>query len=415
MPIKHFLVNGLGYTILATMLVLPCLLGAYSAYLSMIAVLIGVIVAFDLRGISSLLDQIWTRMWLAAFVLIAIAFCMTAQSPKDALYALDFIQIPLAIVAGLVFSKAIYVRGIQTIALFSFTGALVALMVALYGTQVLHLPRPSGLELSTIHFAYFAVMLGFLSLAGFFVENHKTSNFYLLGPPIGILTAAMAGSRGSLIVALTSIVILLAFFLTYSGSKQHQKWLSILASSIVIVALGSLSIYFGFSRAFNLSGVAAALSGEHTADASANLRLEHFSAGAEAFMRAPWFGYGWVHQVSSALPYMSDFAQETFVHENWAYLHNELLSLAVSAGVFGIAAYLLIFSAPLVGALARPRDGHSVAVSYCVLIITCGVFAGGVTDVLFKYEIPKTFFFFILTFLLSFPVQEIQRDRDLSP
>jgi O-antigen ligase len=390
-------INALGYLILAALLVLSCGLGAYAAYGAMFAALIGFVVAFDLKKITYLLQQAWMQMWILAFVLISIAFVATAQTPQDVLYAFDFTQLLLALPAGLIFMSMSSHRGIELLALLSFLGTIAALLIALYGVYVLHAPRPSGIEISTIHFAYFSVILGFLSLTGLFIKNARMPLIYLLGPPMGFFAALMTGTRGAVLVLGAVLLVFIVCFIKAINMRWYYKALLIVGS----IGAAALTIYgaymIGLSRAFiSLLGVAKTMQGGPIVDASTAYRMEHFSGGLKAFWDAPWIGHGWNNQLASALPYMNEFAQAGFQSENWAYLHNEALSLAVSAGALGIAAYTLIYAAPIIALVGISHDPQFIGRVYAILIITFGLFTGGMSDVLFKYELPKSFLFLLI-------------------
>lgn len=395
--------SGLGIIILVSMLIFCCALGSYAAYVAMIAALLGLIVAFNPAVMQQLLRENWLQMWLLAFALIAIAFAVTAASTKDALYAFDFTQLLLALPVAMIFTKMARTNAIQLISQLSLLGTAFTLAVALYAAYVLDMSRVSGLENSTIHFAYFALILGFLSLARFFQSDTPTPWIYLLGPIMGFWAALITGTRGAVLVLGAVSLILMIFFIKTIKIDWRLKLLLVLGA----FAAAALTIYgaymVGLGRAFvSLVGVAQAMQGDQIADASTAYRIEHLIGGWQAFADAPWFGHGWVNQLASALPYMSEFSQAGYAKENWAYLHNEALSLAVSAGALGIAAYVLIFAAPLVGILRSPRDSQFVARSYGILIVTGGMVAGGLSEVLFKYEMPKTFFVTIIVALLVF-------------
>jgi O-antigen ligase len=406
--VRAKIIKWLGYLILAALLVLSCGLGAYAAYLAMFTALIGLVVAFDAQTVLWLLRKTWLQMWILAFFLIATAFAVTAQTTKDVLYAFDFTQLLLALAVSLIFvamsrQETPQHRAIYLLSLMSLAGTIVAFSIALYGACALRVSRPSGLEMSTIHFAYFSIILGFLSLTVLFVDAHGLRRVVLLGPILGLLSAALTGTRGSVVVLAALLLVLLVFFLRFSTLSGQKKILAIACVPFVAIGVFLISYLLGASRTFlSLIGVAQVFGGDNAADVSAALRVEHLTAGAMAFMDAPLFGHGWVNQISSAWPYMTEFGKAAFVGERWAYLHNEAMSLAVSAGVLGVFAYILIFAAPLVGLAQLPRDNQFVARAYGVLVVTTGIFAGGLTEVLFKYELPKTFLFCIVPFFMLY-------------
>lgn len=409
MAVREKLIYILGYIVLVALLTLSCGLGAYAAYIAMITSLLAPLVAFDLATLKYLLTQAWVRMFLAAYTLIAVAFLVTAENVEEALFVFDFLPLVLVIPAGLLFKKMANRRAIHHVAMLSFLGVVSAFVIAVYSVFILNINRPSGIENSTIHFAYLSLILGFLSLSGYFIKDEHPSRIFLLGPILGLIAAILTGTRGSVVVLTFLLLVLLAFFIMRIDLSIRKKWLVIATVPIVGIAVLFVTHLLGISRAFaSLLSVIEVLQGKQLADASTAYRLEHLSAGAKAFFDAPWFGHGWDNQLASALPYMSEFARAGYTGEHWAYLHNEAISLAVSAGIMGVAAYFLMFSAPMIGVMHSARDNQFGARAYAISIIVAGIFAGGLTEVLFKYELPKAFFCLVIAALLLYC-----RDEDI--
>lgn len=409
MALRGKLIYILGYIVLVALLTLSCGLGAYAAYIAMITSLVALLVACDFATLKYFLAQVWVRMFLVAYALIAVAFLLTAENVGEALFVFDFLPLVLVIPAGFLFKKMASCKAIHHLAMLSFFGVVCAFVLIVYGVFVLNISRPSGIENSPIHFSYFSLILGFLSLSGYFVEGKRPNWIFLLGPVLGLIAAILTGTRGSIVVLMFLLLVLLAFFIMHIGLNTKKKCLAIAGVPIIgiTVLFGAHSL--GVSRAFvSLLSVTEVLQGKQFADASMAYRLEHVSAGVKAFFDAPWVGHGWNNQLASALPYMSEFGRAGYANENWAYLHNEAISLAVSAGAMGLVAYFLIFTAPIVGVMHSVRDSQFGARAYAISIIVAGIFAGGLTEVLFKYELPKAFLCLIIAALLLYC-----RDEDI--
>jgi hypothetical protein len=75
--------------------------------------------------------------------------------------------------------------------------------------------------------------------------------------------------------------------------------------------------------------------------------------------------------------------------------------MAVAAGVVGIACWLAIIAAPLVGVLVMPRDRLHVLRLYCALILSTSLFIFGLTDMTLGYDLPTTLYAFLTALVLG--------------
>ena len=256
--------------------------------------------------------------------------------------------------------------------------------------------RSSGIENSPIHFADLAMVMGFMAMAGIFRESGIKKIPYLFGPVLGLVATLLADTRSAVLVgAALGIVFIVMFWRSWSASLATKMGALALAIGIAVAMLvvGSL---LGFGRFFTVFEIVKQIvSGAALTDASTAYRLEMYRGGLLAFRDAPMFGHGWHNQVASAIAYMDEQAKQGFLIEDWAYLHNEPLGFAVSAGVLGIASYCLLMLSSLVGIGAIPKEQRLEGQLYLGLVLVVGLFVSGMTDVLFMSELPKTFFVFM--------------------
>jgi len=373
----------------ATLLVWP-ILGNPSTYPVLVLVLFSPLAGVRLDDLSWVLGQTWIRLLLVAFVLIAVAFALNAKTVHDYAYILDFVILPLSVPISLLAMHLGPRFDALRLSQLCLVSAAIALLIGLYGIYILHDVRVGGFELSPIHFADLAVIMGFMALGGFFVPAGRRHWYLLIGPAFGLGAAMFAGTRGALLVMVALGVSFVVFYLLWYQATKAVKLrmiglLAVLAALALL--LGSLVAGDRFFDAINV--VANILSGREI-DSSSAYRMEMYSSGLRAFWDAPLFGHGWTHQLASALPYMSDMGRAGYELEKWGYIHNEALSFAVGGGAVGLLAYVVWMVAPFVGLRSIPVDHQATARAYLVTTLVLGLAIAGLTEVLFMSELAKT-------------------------
>lgn len=380
------LVVGCGTLLSITVLWAP--IGNSAAYLAILCAASGTLLSWNGATAQYLVKQAWLWMFVLGFVLLALAFAGNQNFDSIG----DFALFPLAFL--FVVSMGALRGRISAVGLcwLFLAGAAAAAMVGGYDIYVLEKNRASGLNNSPIHLADFAVVFGFMAMGGTLTHGPRHRWILLAGPVLGLVAATLAGTRGAFMVA---AVLAVVFALFVFIQRPELRWFKIgvvlaLGAGLTLIAvLGHLA---GYTRPYEALIVLQELfSGEAVGDASSAYRIEMYRAGLIAFSKAPIFGHGWHNQITAALPYMSEFGREGYASQQWAYLHNDLLGFAVSAGVFGIAAYILWLFAPFVALKKVPGDGQGVVRLYLVTTLVFGLVASGTTDVLFMTELSKLF------------------------
>ena len=192
-------------------LVLCCIVGLVTPYL-LVAIGLGVTVTLLARGtLLQLSDGLAARLFAAVFVVLAICFALSARSPHDLIYALNFVMLLLfAPLRGLLQSGC-RPRRRYRVARMALAGTVVALCVVGFDLLVLGDPRGQSPLLGAILLANTAVLLGFLSLLGTIAPQSRYRWVYLAGPIVGIITALLTGSRGPLLAVLPLALVSLLF------------------------------------------------------------------------------------------------------------------------------------------------------------------------------------------------------------
>ena len=148
-----------------------------------------------------------------------------------------------------------------------------------------------------------------------------------------------------------------------------------------------------------VSSIGDVFGGTASADVATYERQILLAAGWTSFLSSPWIGYGWAnlsYAAAAADPaHLGQLAGQVFM------FHNDALDFAVAAGVFGIAVYLALLAAPIVGALAAPRDSLRTVRVYGALVLSISFFVFGLTDMTLGYDVTTTLYAFLTALLLG--------------
>jgi O-antigen ligase len=389
---------------MVALLVLPCAIGSYAAYVAIIAIGLALVVGFDWPSLLAASRQTWVGMLACAFALLAVAFVVGAQTQTDALYALDFIPLLLAAPAVAMLQRMRLSNGTVYLARLSLLGSLAAVLAGLNDVLIHDLARARGLENSPIHYAAYALILGFFALTGITTDRSRWRWLYVLGPVLGLLAVMLSGTRAALLVgAVLAIVFGLVFWRRWIG-RWRVAVVALIVGLVVVAAALVLANITGFVRPFEaVSVMIDLLSGKPVTDYSTALRLDFYSSGYRAFLDAPWFGHGWHNQIKSAAPYFSATTQAAYLKEGWGFIHNEPLGFAISGGIVGFVAYWLLMLAPVTAYFSTPARYRTTGQLSLALTLVFGFLLAGMTDVLFMWELPKTMFVVIAAAIAVLP------------
>ncbi|MBJ6987201.1 O-antigen ligase family protein [Devosia sp. MC521] len=379
------------------MAVLACLsifvawaiVGNYAAYIGAIFVVLAFIpTAFGAQWKQVMLAP-WVLAFVSAFFLVTLAFSLQSAHGSTnfigdfALFALA----PVFAVAALPLAKKRFT--VIHLGWIFWSGSVVAAGWALF-RQSQGVYRGTAIELSPIHFADLAMICGFLGLVVLFDTASRWRWLALSGPVFAIIAVLIAETRSAVLVGICLSGVC-GVFLWRAWSIETWKKLVVLACvPLCMVAAFYLASLLGFDRAFQVfDAVGKTLTGDEGLDSSSYARVEMYRAALIAIADSPWIGHGWHEQISVTLEYMSEYAQQRYELEKWGYIHNDFLSLTVSAGLAGALAYFLALAAPLLA--VRWRSGRDERLVFVAVTASSGIFLCGMTDVLFMVEIPKIF------------------------
>lgn len=397
----------LGYFVLLAVTVIWAPLGNYASYLALAAAIVSLLLGVSGAAVLSLIRQAWMQAFFAAFLLIAISIAASSRQLVDLTFVGDFLILPLGLVLALALTHVERGFNVRHLALLCLLGAGAATVTGLVDVFLLGQDRAHGIENSPIHFADIATTLGFLALAGTLDRTTRWTSVFYLGPLLGLAATFLASTRGAIVVAaVLAALFSIVFVLNRRG--PIVKRVSLLAGGLLLLLTVPIVAYvFGFTRPLQVViPVWEILTGRTPSDPSSMYRLEMYRGGLRAFVDAPLFGHGWHNQVTSALPYMGEVALQAYPSEAWSYLHNEPLGFLVGMGLFGLLAYLFLMSAPLLALRSSPHDSQTAARRYMAFCLCSGLFASGMTDVLFMTEQSK-----ILLVTLTAAIGMLCRDK----
>ncbi|MFC3705298.1 O-antigen ligase family protein [Devosia honganensis] len=396
--------RGAAWLVLAFLLVGANLIGNLSAY-AYAVVLLAMLPVLLWDG--TMRARMWrpaALLYALAFLLLLLAFALSARQVSDLQYAGNFVFFLLFIPAVALLSSNAGVRASEQFAWLALIGAAAALGVGFYEVHIQGLRRAVGFVNLTNPFAMMSVMLGFLSLIGVFARKDLLRWAFLLGPIFGGGAAILAGTRAAMVMmACLSVLFVLYSAFTLKGRERNIVFAG--TALLLLAAIAGTAFFASNLRAFSAFETLARFFGQGEAiDTSTEIRLNLYYGGLRAFLDSPIFGHGWWRHVEAAHPYMTDYVREHT--QLWSHLHNDYINFAALAGVMGLASYVIYMSVPVVGAAKAPRDSQYAPRLFGGLVLATCYAVFGLFDVSFSMEILLGFGPICAAALLGFCVDE---------
>jgi O-antigen ligase len=335
-------------------------------------------------------------VFIAVFLALAICFVVTARTPRDPLFAFNFLALPLAVALYVVATRAAESpRVVQTIATLCLAGTLTALAIALNDIFLRQLGYVYGFNLGPHVVARVALLLGFLALAGLFVTRSPWRFLFYLAPLAALVVVFLSGTRGALPAIPVMTLVLLAFLAFDRRDRLHFGVLVLLGiAALAVLALSSDRL------ASTLRVIGEVLGSGVTADSSAAERLGMLSAAWQLFLASPLVGHGWANFAAVAHPILEGrvWGGPT---DPFFQFHNDLANFAVAAGSIGVLCWIVLLAAPIVGALTTPGDSRFRVRLYCCLQLSASYLVFGLTDMTLGYDLPTTLYAFLTAIVLG--------------
>ncbi|HEV7276285.1 MAG TPA: O-antigen ligase family protein [Devosiaceae bacterium] len=336
-------------------------------------------------------------LFIGAFLLILCAYAITGRpGTNDVLYAVNFAVFLFFAPLRSLFTRFAGPRNSLQVASLALLGSTVAAVIALFQVLVQGLGRAEGFGSNPIPSSTAALLLGFIALMGFLSESSRRRYIYLLGPVLGLFVVYLGGSRGPMLGGAALLVLTLL-------TVPRRRWVGA-ATLVAIAAVGLAAILAfpeRFERVLSLPAMLAEIAvGEETmTDESADIRYRILRGSIRAFADAPIFGHGWAAKTAVV---DSHLQEGVFDDSPQYHLHSDVLNLAVSAGLLGLLAYVLVLVAPALAVHNSPRDGQLQARRFGVSVLIVGYGVCGAVNLLFGFEFMTTFYVLISALLAGY-------------
>lgn len=399
---------GLVAVVLVTTLVTATFGGPTGVYLGLIAGILSLILCFDGTMLKLALKDWGVRCFLASFLLLELAFVLSARDIGDAMAFVDFLAFP--IVVPLFALVARYGGPHRTIAFTALAavGCVAALAHGLYEVKVLGSGRAQG-NTSAIFFSDLSVLLGAFALWGLVVVEKWSRWLFVAAFAAAMGAAALGGTRGSIITA-GAVFLVFAVYLAWIWPRPLRVKLAVIGGTLAL-ALAALFLLFDLSRMMSTFGAAAEVaSTQTTSDVSVTIRLMLYNAAVHSFMDAPIFGHGWWQRFAAAMPYMTG-VDSSLALDKTQHLHNDMLNFASAAGIIGVVAYLILMAGPVVSACTSIKDDDRPLRIAIAASLSVGYVAMGLTDTMFVFETPKSIYVLSAAIVTAFFVTPPQIEK----
>jgi O-antigen ligase len=383
------------WALLLLPLVLSPVLGLLTPYVALLVIIPLFVVTIVRRQFAAAYASYEARAFLAAFVLLAVLFAITADSVSDALRAFNFTMLLAYGAIALFLRRRAATVTAERVAQLAGLGVLFGFIEVVASALLRASERPTAVNLGPIVLSNGLLALGFIALGGVLLRRDRFGWLYCLAPVLAIAATLITGSRGPLI-AVPFAAAAAAIFVWRERFGQSARAALLGIGALVLLAVAGAAIVLQ-GRASTLLGIVGTLlGGGMVADESTRERLVFYSVGWRSFLQSPWIGHGWANIMDSVRPM---FAVSDASLAIYPQLHNDLINFAVGAGVIGVLCYLVIITAPLIGAWFSPRDSLRTFRLYGATVLTIVYIGGGLTDLMFGFEF-HTFLFIMLTAIL---------------
>ncbi|WP_186445021.1 O-antigen ligase family protein [Mesorhizobium sp. J18] len=280
---------------------------------------------------------------------------------------------------------------IDPIVLGSAVGAMLGAVVGLAEGYLLQTSRAEGGAGNSGIFAVIALLLSFLSLTGLLREGQRSPLLPILGFVGGMIALKASGSR--LLVAYVPVLGLIFLYAYGRICRPSRRTWAIIAAAAL---LGLIMAAFLFDR--QLTSILRELSTlNNQVDSSSGKRLLMYKAALAAFLQQPFLGYGPQNLMAAIHPYLPPESAD-LIH--FSHLHNIFLDHAIGSGLFGVAAFLLVFICPLWCAFRMEPSRETEILRYMLTIVLAVFFLNGLTNITFSHDIILAVYLYSVTAIL---------------
>jgi O-antigen ligase len=379
--------------------VTTCWAEPVGVYLALVAAILSLLV-FSRQGVEAALRDRGVLCFLGAFVLLCLAFVLSARKPDDGMAFVDFLALPVIVPAFALLAGRASSRNVLLVSALATLGSIIALCVGYYDVHVRQLGRAAG-GTSPIFFSDMAAILGYFAMLGVIVSKGPLRWLFALGHAFAVGAILYGGTRGALLAEFAVLVAFSVYILS-SRARPLRTRVFLVLGALAITVFFSLS-FFDMSRLNSIFVMAKdALVGGVVSDSSTSIRLKFWAAGLQAFLDSPIYGHSWWNRFEAAIPYMPPDIESQLSHDKTAHLHNDIINFASGAGLMGVFAYLLLLAAPIVSVWFSPRNERWRFRLFAAVGFSAAYFVMGLTDTMFVFEIPKSMFVLCSAVIMAF-------------
>ncbi len=359
------------WAVVVLLFALPCVIGRNVTYLIMLAGLVAILTPSVLMARQLASRNPVDLTLTGVFVALALAFAITAEDARDLSYILNFSPLLLVVPLRWQLERVARIDGAVLIGWLSLAGTIGAAGLAIVQIGVFGQSRVGQPYMNTFHYANTTMLLGFLTLGGWFAPGTHKRWPFLLGPVIGIAAVLASGTRGAILAAPVLVLVAFAFALVTARRKQPI----VLAGIAGIVLLGLLALaapYLGFGRTLEAFSASSKVLSGGEVDSNITERLQMWIGGWGAFLASPWVGHGWGDMVPATYAFVDPaYLQKMY---GFRHLHSGLISFAAGAGMVGVISFIVLSVLPVVAVLYTPRDSQFVSRLY-LAVTMCAAYA----------------------------------------
>ncbi len=376
----------------------PVILGSIATIAALVlALLAGLRWAIAFRPNSGTYWQPTMTMFLIVFCLLGLSFTVTAKTPDDIKYVVNFLSLPLSF---LLFQYLRFLPKRPTllmIAWICWVGAIAGFAYAAYRFHIVGQGRITSMGAGANAVARVAAILGFIALCGDFKDFRLRHWPLFLAAVASTLTVIYTGSRGTLLALpfMASVLLLCGFPAAWSKSKPKA-----LLGAVLLFVCALVVVWLDPARLSTRLWTTLISLTEGNLGYSSSLRFELLQAAWSAFQANPVWGYGWAglweaSQSHHQTPEIFDGLKTYFSY------HNDLADFAVAAGLVGIGCYIALLVMPLVNLIGSQNLRKNPSAIYLLVLLPVSFFVFGLTDFVFGFDLLTTVYVFLFAFIFA--------------
>ena len=392
----HF-TNCAAWAILILTLCISTVVGLVTPYLLVAIGGVTLLVLLAAGQIGEAYQSLASRLFLLAFVVLGVLFALTAQTPHDVVYTLNFVMLALFGPLQLTLERSTTLRRMPTAAVLATVGVFASLLMVL-AVMIGGMSRPQGVNLGPIVLSNAVLALAVVATMGAVAMRNRWSLLLPLTLVAAVATTVLTQSRGPLI-AVGPLLLFTVVFLWLNRFKRSMRFAIISIGGVALTGVGAMLL--AGRRVDKLASIVSSLMNSSAVnDETTGIRLRLYSAGWRAFLESPWIGHGWARLMASVEPYL-DQPSDAYAR-TLPQLHDDVLNFAVAGGMAGVGVYCLIIAAPMIAAWRSQRDSLWTARLYGTIGLAIVYIGGGVTDLMFGHEFHTALYVALNAIVLGF-------------